>query len=172
MQTTQPFLAPQSSMGPVPPRLLFKLGNGDVFCLSVIYCTILLVFAFSCSLLDRILYSVLFYPLQHCTAEAALLYWHNVSCMRVLYDELCDYLCDCWHLEYTHFSNSFGHRLLCVLCSNMSRFLMMTVCDEFFPIRSSAECIVICSRRVWISGLLLGVICSAIIGSIVPYQYL
>lgn len=81
MKTTQPLLAQESSVGTVPPHLLFLLGiewEGDVLCLRVIYGTVSLVFQFSDSLLNKILYSVQFYSLQQCTTEVALLYWHDV----------------------------------------------------------------------------------------------
>jgi hypothetical protein len=51
-----------------------------------------LVFPFSYSLLNKILYSVLFCLLQQCAAEVALLIGMMYQMMRVLYDELCDYL--------------------------------------------------------------------------------
>lgn len=62
---------------------------------------------------NKILYSVLLCALQQqqCTAEAALLYWHDVSdawesCMMTVVI--------IGHLAYTHFSGSLGHRLLCL----------------------------------------------------------
>jgi hypothetical protein len=76
-----------------------------------------------------------------------------------------------WHLAYTHFGDEFDHRLLCTLTQQHVRFLVI-VCDECYLIRAAAQYIVICSRRLWISGFLIAVISSAIIDSIIPCHYL